>query len=94
MARFGRIVVVLSREREEWPVIQAHLSSANTGAFPSQITAILTWNGGSPTMFSYSTAAGNAGDGLTIAAQVPYAVTATGRYAWRLEVIAGPLDQT
>jgi hypothetical protein len=76
------------------PIIQATLSSANNAPLPSQITAILTWNGGSPTTFTYSTASSNAGDGLTIAAQVPYAVMATGRYAWRLEVIAGTLDQT
>jgi YD repeat-containing protein len=47
-----------------------------------------------PTMFSYSTASNHPGDGLTIAAQVPYAVTTTGRYAWKLELIAGALDQT
>src|ERR1700722_12234973 len=38
--------------------------------------------------------ASNPGDALTISGQVLSAVTATGRYAWKLEVIAGPLDQT
>jgi hypothetical protein len=48
------------------PVIQATLSSANSGALPSQITAILTWNGGSPTTFTYSTTGDQAGDALTL----------------------------
>ena len=76
------------------PVIQATLSSANASALPSQITAILTWNDGTPTTFTYSTAGSNPGDPLTISAEVPYAVATTGRYTWKLEVIAGPLDQT
>ena len=44
--------------------------------------------------FTYSTAGSNPGDPLTISAEVPYAVATTGRYTWKLEVIAGPLDQT
>jgi YD repeat-containing protein len=76
------------------PIIQAHLNSANNGALPSQITAILTWNNGTPITSTYCTANSNPGDALTIAAQVPYPVTATGRYTWKLEVIAGSFDQT
>jgi YD repeat-containing protein len=76
------------------PIIQARLNSANNGALPSQITAILTWNNGTPITSTYSTANSNPGDALTIAAQVPYPATATGRYTWKLEVIAGSFDQT
>ncbi len=75
-------------------MIQATLASANNAALPRTITAVLTWNG-TATTFTYSTSGDAPGDPLTIAAQVPSAVTTTGRYPWKLEVIvAGQLDQT
>ncbi len=76
------------------PVVQATIASANNAALPSAITAVLTWNGTAAT-FTYSTAGDQPGDALTVAAHAPAAVTTTGRYPWKLEVIVpGQLDQT
>src|SRR5262249_24516899 len=71
------------------PVVQATIATPNNAALPSQIGIQLTWNGSTGTTVNYSTTGFNPGDLITISAQVPSAVTTTGRYAWSLSVTAG-----
>jgi RHS repeat-associated protein len=69
------------------PVIQASLASVNTSSLPSTVSAILTWYGTAGTTLTYSTTGDSPGETLTVAAEVPSAVSTTGRYNWTLEVL-------
>ncbi len=69
------------------PVVQFTLPTANGSSLPGTISAVLTWNGTAGATLTYSTAGDKAGDVLTMAAEVPGAVTATGRYGWSLLVL-------
>jgi RHS repeat-associated protein len=73
------------------PVVQATLQTANNASPPGTVTAVLTWNSGTPATFTYSTAGDNPGDVLTIAAQAGTAVTTAGRYPWTLSIQAAGL---
>jgi YD repeat-containing protein len=71
------------------PVIQAVLPSNNNAALPGTISGTLTWDttgANAASTFSYSTTGFYQGDVLIVAAQVPSAGSATGRYLWRLDV--------
>jgi RHS repeat-associated protein len=73
------------------PIVQATLRTANNAALPGTVTAVLTWNSGTPATFTYSTSADQPGDTLTIAAQVGTAVSSAGRYPWALSIQASGL---
>jgi RHS repeat-associated protein len=77
------------------PVVQFTFPTANSSSLPATISAVLTWNGTAGATLTYSTAGDNPGDVLTMGAQVPTAVTTTGRYNWSLLVlIPGQSNQT
>jgi RHS repeat-associated protein len=84
-----------SDEVSSKPVVQFTFPTANSGSLPATISAVLTWNGAAGATLTYSTAGDNPGDVLTMGAQVPSAVTTTGRYNWSLLVlIPGQSNQT
>jgi RHS repeat-associated protein len=77
------------------PVVQFTFPTANSSSLPATISAVLTWNGTAGATLTYSTSGDNPGDVLTMGAQVPSAVTTTGRYNWSLLVlIPGQSNQT
>jgi RHS repeat-associated protein len=81
-------LVYNSDEVSVCPVIQAEILAV-VGAVPSDISAVLTWNGvtGTTLTYDFDNVYGDAA--VTIAAQVPTPVTTTGRYDWSLKVV-GP----
>jgi RHS repeat-associated protein len=84
-----------SDEISSKPVVQFTFPTANSSSLPATISAVLTWNGTAGATLTYSTAGDNPGDVLTMGAQVPSAVTTSGRYNWSLLVlIPGQSNQT
>ena len=71
------------------PIVQTTFASAAGDSVPTQIQTRLTWNGGTPQSWvTFSTSGHAQGDTYLFASQVSSAVTATGRYAWTIEVVA------
>jgi RHS repeat-associated protein len=71
------------------PIIQVSLPSNNNAALPGTITGTLTWDtagANSTSALSFSTSGDVQGDVLTLAAQVPSAVTTTKRYGWKVDL--------
>jgi RHS repeat-associated protein len=84
-----------SDEVNSKPIVQFTLPTANSSSLPGTISAVLTWNGTAGATLTYSTSGDNPGDVLAMGAQVPSAVTTTGRYNWSLLVlIPGQSNQT
>jgi YD repeat-containing protein len=91
----GNPALVYNSEVNSKPVVQFTLPTANSSSLPATISAVLTWNSTAGATLTYSTAGDNPGDVLTMGAQVPSAVTTTGRYNWSLLVlIPGQSNQT
>jgi RHS repeat-associated protein len=79
------------------PIIQVSLPSNNNAALPSTITGTLTWDtagANSTSALSFSTSGDVQGDVLTLAAQVPSAVTTTKRYGWKVDLTTPAGTQT
>src|SRR5262249_7055483 len=55
---------------------------------PTSLSVVLTWNGGTQTTLTYSTAGHNPGDTYLLAPQVASPVAATGVYPYSVRVIA------
>src|SRR5262249_59988221 len=71
------------------PILQTTLASDPQGAVPTQIQVQLTWNNGTPQSWvTFSTTGHAAGDVYLLDTQVSSAVTASGRYPYKVEVLA------
>ena len=92
----GAALVYNSDSTNVRPIVQATIPSANNAALPGSVTATMTWNGGAVGgTYTYSTTGDSPGDPLTLAVQVPSAVSTTGRYPWSVSVqIPGQSTQT
>jgi RHS repeat-associated protein len=77
------------------PVVSAVFGSEAGDPVPSTLKARLTWNNGtSGSWVTFSTSGRSSGDAYAFALQVGSAVTATGVYAWKVEVQATLPDTT
>jgi RHS repeat-associated protein len=69
------------------PIIQATIATPNNvGSLPSTVTVTLTWNGVAETPVPLNITGIAPGDVVTVSVQVEDAVSATGRYAWSLDI--------
>ncbi len=68
------------------PIIQTKLTTDASTALPSNIYAVLTWDGVAQSTVTFSTTGFDAGEILTLATQVNSAVTTAGRHTWSLTV--------
>ncbi len=71
------------------PIVQATVQMDNATALPTSIVAQLTWDGafvGTQTFYPGSTAGVSPGSLVTLAMQVPTAVTGVGRHRWQIDL--------